>query len=183
MPLQKLPVAMLPDAPGWSDGTGGGMIYSPGPQFNQPIGPTRDPRGNLIVADWGNSVIRQVTPSANVTTVAGVGSLRGLKDDTGGSARFDISQGRSEAIDCTFDCPNYSAAAATAAADGLGNVYIADTGNGVIRKITPGGVVTTLPGWIGLLNGGITIDSGGNIYFTASLDLNDGTLYPSVIEK
>lgn len=103
---------------GAKDGTGGEAL------FNQPRGLTTDASGNLYVADTGNSVIRKVTPTGVVTTLAGLTTIGGLKDGTGSDAWFNLPR--------------------DLAADSGGNLYVADTGNAAIRKVTPAGVVTTL---------------------------------------
>ena len=103
---------------GWQDGTGRGAL------FNQPGGLATDSAGNIYVADTGNSVVRKITPAGVVTTLAGLSTVGGLKDGTGSEAWFN--QPRDLAVDTA------------------GNVYVADTGNAAIRKITPAGVVTTM---------------------------------------
>ena len=111
-------VAGVVGVSGWQDGTGAGA------QFNMPGGLAVDGSGNVYVADTGNSVIRKITSSGVVTTLAGLSTIGGLKDGTGSSAWFN--QPRALTVDAG------------------GNVYVADTGNAVIRKITPAGAVTTL---------------------------------------
>ncbi len=103
---------------GWQDGTGSGAL------FNQPGGLATDGAGNVYVADTGNSVVRKITPAGVVTTLAGLSTVGGLKDGTGQEAWFNQPR------DLTVDS--------------AGNIYVADTGNAAIRKITPEGVVTTM---------------------------------------
>lgn len=101
---------------GWQDGSGA--------LLNQPGGLAVDASGNLYVADTANSVIRKITPAGQVSTLAGLSTIGGLKDGTGSGAWFN--QPRAVAV------------------DGSGNIYVADAGNAALRKITPAGVVTTL---------------------------------------
>ncbi|MGH3924205.1 MAG: NHL repeat-containing protein, partial [Pseudonocardiaceae bacterium] len=86
-----------------------------------------DPQGNLYIADRGNNRIRQVDPSGVITTVAGNGA-EGFSGD-GGPAR-----------DAQLDFPW------AVVGDGAGNLYIADTHNGRIRKIDSTGTITTIAG-------------------------------------
>lgn len=139
---------------GYSNGTG------PVAQFRSPGGVTTDVSGNVYVADRGNHAIRKVTSAGVVTTLAG-GSL-GSANGTGSAAQF------------TFP--------SDVATDSSGNVYVADTGNNVIRKITPAGVVTTLAGRAGQSGSGdgtginanfnrpsgVATDSSGNVYVADS---------------
>ena len=93
--------------------------------FYQPNGVCMDAAGNMYVADYGNIVIRKITPGGIVSTLAGSGSS-GFVNGTGTMASFSGPGGV-----CT---------------DASGNVYVADEFNHAIRKITPAGVVTTLAG-------------------------------------
>jgi sugar lactone lactonase YvrE len=106
-------------AEGYADGAGALA------RFHTPSGMARDKDGNLYVADTGNHAIRKVTPAGVVTTVAGTGKP-GYADGPGAQAQFDGPVG--------------------VAADGRGNLYVADTYNDRIRRIAPDGTVTTLAG-------------------------------------
>lgn len=107
-------------APGSTNDTGTAA------SFNGPEGLALDAQGNLYVADTVNSVIRRITPAGVVTTFAGTAGQLGSTNGTGAAARF------SAPCSLTFDP--------------AGNLYVADRGNHLIRKITPAGVVTTLAG-------------------------------------
>jgi sugar lactone lactonase YvrE len=125
-------------------------------QFNRPNGIVVDATGTIYVADQNNHRIRKITAAGVVTTLAGSGTP-GFTDGTGTSAQFNSPTG--------------------VAVDGSGNIYVADSGNNSIRKITSSGVVSTLAGSStpGLSDGtgsaaqfytpyGITVDNSGNIY-------------------
>jgi len=104
---------------GSADGTGTAA------SFNAPTGLSFDSDGNLFVVEWGGNKIRKITPAGVVATFAGSGS-RGSTDGTGTDASFDYPLG--------------------IAIDNNNNMYIADSYNHKIRKITPSGVVTTFAG-------------------------------------
>jgi streptogramin lyase len=114
--------------PGSSDGTGSGAL------FLYPYAVAVDGSGNIYVADSGNHNIRKVTPGGSVSTLAGTAGVAGSADGTGTAALFNLPQG--------------------IAVDGTGNVYVSDTNNSTIRRITPAGVVTTLAGAAGQTGGG-----------------------------
>ncbi len=135
---------------GNADGTGSAA------RFRFLYGVVVDSNGNLYVADRDNHTIRKVTSDATVTTLAGLAE-RGSGDGTGSAARFDRPMG--------------------VAADGSGNLYVADTYNNTIRKVTPTGVVTTLAGsgYSSTTDGtgsearffypyGVAVDGSGNVY-------------------
>ena len=105
---------------GSADGTGGNA------QFNGPQAVAVDASGNVYVADAGNHTIRKITFAGVVTTLAGSAGQPGNADGTGADARFSSPQG--------------------VAVDARGNVYVADSKNNSIRRITAFGAVTTLAG-------------------------------------
>lgn len=126
---------------GSADGTGVAA------RFAEPVGIAADSAGNVYVADMFNYAIRKVTPAGVVTTLAGAAGVEGSTDGIGAAARFKSPNG--------------------IAADGAGNVYVTDAGS--IRKITPAGVVTTLPGTVGADATGIATDGAGNVYVADTL--------------
>jgi streptogramin lyase len=125
--------------------------------FNSPLGVAADKTGNVYVADYGNDLIRKITPAGVVSTVAGKAGVPGAKDGVDTAARFDLPE--------------------SLAVDVSGNIYVVDNGNNLIRKITSDGTVSTLAGSgsAGKADGngaqasfnspfGIAVDAAGNIY-------------------
>jgi streptogramin lyase len=111
--------------------TSGGVVTTLATGFNWPAGVAVDRAANVYVADTDNHTIRKVTSGGGVTTLAGSGSYSswGTNDGSGSAARF------------TFPCG--------VVVDTSGTVYVADSGNNTIRKVTPAGVATTLAGLAG----------------------------------
>ena len=91
--------------------------------------------GSVLVADRANSVIRKIGAGGLVSTLAGNGKP-GYQDGFGKLTAFNRPEG--------------------VAVDQAGNIYVADTGNHRIRRITPQGAVLTFAGsgQAGFLNGG-----------------------------
>jgi sugar lactone lactonase YvrE len=130
-------LAGLAGASGQSEGPGNFA------RFNYPQGIAVDPAGNLFVADTGNHAIRKVTAAGLVSTFAGLAGSSGTNNGTGSDARFSSPEG--------------------VAVDVSGNVYVADSGNRRIRKISPTGEVSTFA----LLNyspRGVAVDPSTNLY-------------------
>lgn len=152
--------ATIPSLPSAAFQDGRGTVA----RFNAPTGIAADPGGAYFsyVADTGNNAIRKVwwgNSGWTVSTVAGGGPLQpGSTDAVGASARFKGPRG--------------------VALDGSGTLYVADTGNHTIRRITSSGTVTTLAGKAGQPGSvdstgslarfnsprGVAVDSLGNVY-------------------
>jgi hypothetical protein len=99
--------------------------------------------GNVYVSDTSNRTIRKITSGGSVTTLAGSVGVAGSADGQGASASFTFPFGL--------------------AVDALSNVYVADTVNDNVRKITPNGTVSTYAGTTGVL--GYTDGPGGSAGF------------------
>jgi hypothetical protein len=145
-------VAGLPWYPGTADGPGETA------QFNSPRSVAIDSAGNVYVADYVNNTIRKVASDGMVSTFAGLPMTPGSLDGTGSAARFNAPAG--------------------VAIDRAGNLFVADSLNDTIRKITPGGTVSTFAGLAlnsGSVNGtgsaarfnlptGLAVDGFDNVY-------------------
>jgi sugar lactone lactonase YvrE len=157
-------------ASGSSDGAGSearffASKFGSGAPIPGPAGVTVANDGNTYVADTGNQTIRKVSPDGTVTTLAGSpspppGSSSGCRfsDGAGSVAQFCVPQG--------------------VAVDLVGAVYVADTGNSVVRKITPQGDVTTLAGSPGIAGGTDGVGSTARFGAPQSIAIDTaGTLY------
>ena len=131
-----------------------------GARLGLPAAVAVDSVGDLYIADWGNAVVRKVSAAGTIITIAGNGSP-GYSGDGGPAVNAQLNEPRGVAVDSS------------------GNLYIADTGNRVIRRVSAGGTITTIAG-----NGtfgysgdggpasdaeitsaiGIAVDAGGNLY-------------------
>ncbi len=130
-------------------------------QLYYPYGVAMDPAGNLYIADWRNNRIRKVTVAGVISTLAGSGA-QGFGGDGGPATTAQL---------------NYPT---SVVGDAAGNLYIADTGNYRIRKVTPAGIISTIAGngtsgfsgdggpatsaQLGSLPGGVAVDAAGNLY-------------------
>ncbi len=118
-------------------------------RFFWPRGVASDGAGTLFVADSYNNTIRKITPDGTVTTIAGKVRMPGYVDGKGSNARFNDPS--------------------ALALDPSGNLLVADTGNNVIRLVTPGGEVSTLAdGYDFSQPAGVAVDATGNIYVAAT---------------
>lgn len=93
--------------------------------FSFPTGITSDAAGNIYISDHGTFLIRKITPDGTVSTIAGSGETI-EKDGLGRQASFNFPSGM--------------------VTDAAGNIYVADTDVGTVRKITSNGMVTTIVG-------------------------------------
>lgn len=160
---------------------GSGLVDASGTaaRFNMPSGLAADAAGYLYVADTANGAIRKIAPGGDVSTLAGSAGRQGSADGIGAAAQFDHP--------------------GAVAADAEGNVFVADTANHTIRKISPAGEVTTLAGLAdqrGSTDGvghaarfaypnGIAVDAGGSVYVADTLNhtirkINPGGLVSTV---
>lgn len=129
-------------------------------KLNKPAGLTFDNKGRLIIADAANHVVRQISASGNINTIAGTGTA-GTTGNTG------------LAIMATLDSPF------AVASDRKGNLYIADIVANQVRKVDSFGIITlfagigtagysgnTGPAALAELNkpAGVAVDSMGNVY-------------------
>jgi serine/threonine protein kinase/sugar lactone lactonase YvrE len=132
-------LAGSPGNPGWKDAKGDNA------HFRNPWSVAVDDLRNVYVADKDNFVIRKITPDGLVSTLAGQPRVAGFADGHGETARFKAPQG--------------------VAVDHDGYLYVADTGNNAIRKISSAGDVTTILTGLATPNS-MAVDPKGTIYFT-----------------
>jgi sugar lactone lactonase YvrE len=159
VPVPKpIPVLVSTFAGSGSQGSANGLGIAA--SFNDPLGITVDAKGNIYVADYGNYMIRKITPAGTVSTYAGTGTKGSTVDS---------------ALLASFNSPD------ALAADHFGNLYLTDQDNLQIRKISPAGIVSIFAGSgkVGSDNGvgiaasfsslnGIATDAAGNVYVSDS---------------
>ncbi len=136
-------------------------------ELNEPVGVVVDSSGNFYIADSLNNLIRKVTPTDTISTYAGDPALGANYSGDGGLA-----------VDASFNVPS------AVAMDSAGNLYIVDTSNNRIRKVTAStNIVTTIAGdsnrgYLGdgklatvaelYLPLGVAVDAAGNVYIADS---------------
>jgi hypothetical protein len=117
-------VAGMAGKPGRS-GDGGPAALA---RLNDPLHLAFDAAGNLFIADWSNGLIRKVTPDGIITTYAGGGHPVDRVGDGGPATAARLNAARGLAVDAA------------------GNLYIGDTENFRVRKVTPEGIISTVAG-------------------------------------
>lgn len=137
------PAGVVTTLAGRAGALGAAEGKGPAASFNYPVALAVDPSGNVFVADRSNHTIRKVTPDGTVSTLAGTAGLAGAADGVGAAARFDSPAG--------------------IATDSTGAVYVSDSYNHTVRRISPTGIVSTLAGLAGV--GGSNDGSGRNARF------------------
>ncbi|SFQ49374.1 NHL repeat-containing protein [Hymenobacter arizonensis] len=127
-------------------------------RFAHPEGLALDAQGNVYVADAGNHTLRKVTPAGLVSTVAGQAGRAGRVDGAAPQALFNAPHGLAVGAD--------------------GTVYVADTYNHTIRRISPSGTVTTLAGSPGQKGAGEGPGAQARFFHPSGVAVDaDGALY------
>jgi len=143
----------------WPGGYGGDGSLATSAQLNYPNGVAVDTTGNIYIADTSNQRIRKVNTSGIISTIAGTGAA-GYSGDAGSATSAKLNSPNMVTVDTT------------------GNIYIADTGNHCIRKITNGIITTVAGNGVAGFSGdgglatnanltspeGVTVDKFGNLY-------------------
>ena len=194
---------------GYADGAG------PAAKFNNPVGVAVDGAGNVYVADRGNNRVRKITPAGMVTTLAAnlnyLGAIcmdpsNGDVYVTNGNLISKISpSGAVKTIAGVGQWNNQLTGAALSVSfvNPMGilvssshDIYVADYGTNLVRKISASGMVSTVAGnrQMGMMDGygdaarfqslqGIAMDASGNLYVTEATSGSDGGPMGSRIRK
>jgi uncharacterized protein (TIGR03437 family) len=119
-------------------------------QLDSPSSLAMDSSGNWYIADTSNNRIRRVTPAGLISTIAGTGTA-GSTGNNGPAPAAELNAPRGLAFDI------------------FGNLYVADSGNNEVRKITPAGLIVPLPVTLQLNNPlSVATDAQGSVYIADS---------------
>ena len=130
-------------------------------RFYNPFGIGVDALGNVHVADWGNCTVRKITPTGQVSLLAGSPGKAGSADGFGASARFGAR------VPVGASIRNIGPRGIAVSPAGI--VYVTDQ-NQTVRKITGGGQVLTIAGRANTVGSpfhsvtGVAADASGNVY-------------------
>ena len=132
----------------------------------QPYGVAADAGGSIYIADTSNFRLRAIAPGGIIRTMAGTGTP-GFNGDGFSATSAQLFNPSGTAVDAA------------------GNLYIADTDNHRVRRVTPGGIVTTVAGNGGIFHSGdggpataatlyrpssVAVDGGGNLYIADTMN-------------
>jgi hypothetical protein len=135
-----------------SSGDGGPAASA---ELNGPRGVTEDIYGNLYIAEYYGQRVRKVTPQGTITTLAGNG-IQGYSGDGGLATNAELNGPYRVTVDAA------------------GNVYIPDSGNSRVRKVSPNGIITTVAG-----NGKSAYSGDGGLATAASLEYPEAVAFDS----
>src|SRR5579872_5713558 len=121
-------------------GYGGNNGPATAAKLDWPTGVAVDAAGNVFVADMGNNVIRKINTAGIITTVAGNGTGAGTGVGLPGTGSGGYTGDGAVATNAELWSPT------DVAVDAAGNLYIADNGNNVIRKVNTAGIISTFAG-------------------------------------
>ena len=144
-------------------------------EFDDPTGIAVDASGNVYVADYGNDTVRKITPAGVVTTIAGIAKNPGSRDGAYGVGLLSGPSG--------------------VGVDSMGNVYVADSNNDTIRRVSPDGYLATIAGAAGAAEdidglpgdarfntpGDVAVDSAGVVYVADSLNSTVRRVVPATV--
>jgi sugar lactone lactonase YvrE len=163
-------------------------------RFNNPIALSVDGAGNVYIADRQNDAIRKMTPTAQVSTLAGLAEQIGHDDGVGAAASFNFSNLGVTGTYVGQIGPSWGLIGGNLSVDAAGNTYITDYSYCDIRKVSPTGLTSTLVsssdlGYYACNAGGIflgatAVDASGKLYVSAAGAVNvyapDGSLSNAV---
>ena len=122
-----LKVTVIPGSPNNGQWQTSSCVVAQSPAVSKPAGLALDAQGNLFIADSGNNRVREVGIDGTIRTVAGSGAA-GFSGDGGPALRAQLNGPTGVVVDAA------------------GTLFIADTGNNRVRRVSPDGTITTVAG-------------------------------------